>query len=218
MEKKKYASKPHVLSSRCYFSNVHSLAHNVVSILDEEQKKVLEDVRVLQIFEAPPVTQNIPLLYMLMSCYDVNRNIFSLGCKDISFSINDVAMILGLPNHGDEVMYAVKPYSKITKNELKQQLINMSRKVDDVQVKDLILHLLCNFFFPSSAERIPEILLRLCEPKEFLKHNWPKAVHMYLLNNMKIIAEKISPLDPAQVRTQDSIGYMHGCTHLLVVS
>lgn len=145
---------------------------------------------------------------------------FSFGSKELSFIVNEVALILGLPNSGEDVRFAIKPYVEITKTDLKRKLDHMARKPEDMEADALILHLLMNFFFPSSGDRIPERLVKLADLTEFVRHNWPKAVHTYLVTSMKTIANKISQLKAATsvLLPNELVGYMHGCTHLIVVS
>ncbi|KAK8938001.1 hypothetical protein KSP40_PGU001910 [Platanthera guangdongensis] len=138
----------HFLSSRCYFSNFVSQVEKIFDRLLAEEKKKLRGCKVLSIFTTPRVPQNIPLLYYLVSVYDARNDTFSIGSKELTFTPNDVALIIGLPNNEDNLVMVQKPYAIRTKATLRKEIVEMDSGSCVVSLNSLLLHVLCNLFFP----------------------------------------------------------------------
>ncbi|KAK8955273.1 hypothetical protein KSP40_PGU014592 [Platanthera guangdongensis] len=124
----------HFLSSRCYFSNFVGQVEKIIDRLLAEEKEKLRECKVLSIFTAPRVPQNIPLLYYLVSVYDARKDTFSIGSRELTFTPNDVALIIGLPNNGDNLVMVQKPYAIRTKATLRKQIAEMDSDGDDTIV------------------------------------------------------------------------------------
>ncbi|KAK8953051.1 hypothetical protein KSP40_PGU021997 [Platanthera guangdongensis] len=90
-----------------------------------EEKEKLRECKVLSIFTAPRVPQNIPLLYYLVSVYDAKKDTFSISSRELTFTPNDVALIIGLPNNGDNLDMVQKPYAIRTKATLRKEIAEM---------------------------------------------------------------------------------------------
>ncbi|KAK8938208.1 hypothetical protein KSP40_PGU007876 [Platanthera guangdongensis] len=54
----------------------------------------------------PDLPQNIPLLHLLIRCYDRDKQAFLLDNFYLRLTVNEVAMILGLPNRGRVLKFA----------------------------------------------------------------------------------------------------------------
>ncbi|KAK8959067.1 hypothetical protein KSP40_PGU022362 [Platanthera guangdongensis] len=222
MVKKELKHRPHILCTRCVVSTFCSMVQPIVDKLDEKCTSILQHTGILHLFNIPRLPQNIPLLYTLMLLYNGDRNSFKVGSREIKFTVNHVAMILGLPNRGEEVKYSSKPYSDLTKIVLKDKLTEMSKedyKVEPSNLKNLVLHLLCNFFFPYSGNKISEELLNFADPAEFPKYNWPKAIHGFLKKEFRILSEKANkrPKEELGIRPTETIGYIDGCSHVVLI-
>ncbi|KAK8963013.1 hypothetical protein KSP40_PGU012907 [Platanthera guangdongensis] len=210
----------HFLSSRCYFSNFVCQVEKIIDRLLAEEKEKLRECKVLSIFTAPRVPQNIPLLCYLVSVYDARKDTFSIGSRELTFTPNDVALIIGLPNNGDNLVMVQKPYVIRTKTTLRKEITEMDSGSCVVSLNSLLLHVLCNLFFPSSLDYIPHLFENLLDLEAFKKINWAQAIHSYLMISVRSVRGKLTPTPASNiyVQPQGSLGYLYGCTHALIVS
>ncbi|KAK8949199.1 hypothetical protein KSP39_PZI005997 [Platanthera zijinensis] len=183
----------HFLSSRCYFSNFLGQVEKIIDRLLAEDKEKLRECKVLPIFTAPRVPQNIPLLYYLVSVYDARKDTFSIGSRELKFTPNDVALILGLPNNGDNLVMVQKPYTTRTKTTLRREIAEMDSGSCVVSMTSLLLHVLCNLFFPSSLDNIPQLFENLSDLEAIKKINWAQAIHSYLMISVRSVRGKLTP-------------------------
>ncbi|KAK8952662.1 hypothetical protein KSP40_PGU009271 [Platanthera guangdongensis] len=131
--------------------------------------KKLRECKVLSIFTAPRVPQNIPLLYYLVSVYDARKDTFFICSRELTFTPNDVSLIIGLPNNGDNLVMVQKPYAIRTKATLRKKIAEMDSGSCVVSLNSLLLHVLCNLFFPSSLDYIPQLFENLSDLEAFKK-------------------------------------------------
>ncbi|KAK8959375.1 hypothetical protein KSP40_PGU009028 [Platanthera guangdongensis] len=172
----------HFLSSRCYFSNFVGQAEKIIDRLLAEEKKKLRECKILSIFTAPRVPQNIPLLYYLVSVYDARKDTFSIGSRELTFTPNDVALIIGLPNNGDNIVMVQKPYVIRTKATLRKEIAEIDSGSCVVSFNSLLLHMWFLEHTTSMPVSFPEQrprLLRWSEKYTFkLKALWTNVPRM----------------------------------------
>ncbi|KAK8948379.1 hypothetical protein KSP39_PZI005533 [Platanthera zijinensis] len=102
-------------------------------------------------------------------------------------------MIIGMPNLGLEVEVDLKPFSGLIKKELKNNIATISEVDYHLEEKDLkyvILYLICHYLFSCSCNKIPELYISLSDPTEFVKYNWQKTIHFYLMASVCGLAMK----------------------------
>ncbi|MQM18974.1 hypothetical protein Taro_051974 [Colocasia esculenta] len=123
----------------------------------------------------------------------VGGNIFLLGKKEVLFTVEDVGIILGLPNFGHPVRHygSTKKKSRLHErfgmatnfdrkkvHSLIQQLVKLD---DEANVEDTvrmwIVLLLCTFLAPRSAHSCPQQMLScLDDIQRIREYNWAAAV------------------------------------------
>ncbi|KAK8958271.1 hypothetical protein KSP40_PGU017377 [Platanthera guangdongensis] len=101
----------------------------------------------------PTIQQNIPLLYYIIRSYSARRNAFLLGKFYVKFTVNHVALILGLPNRGKEFQFDKIPFPNLKHKELVQELADLtvedsSPTLESRRINALIRYVLAAFFFP----------------------------------------------------------------------
>ncbi|KAK8951473.1 hypothetical protein KSP39_PZI003984 [Platanthera zijinensis] len=142
----------------------------------------------------PSLPQNIPLLYVLVRAYNRHKQAFLLGKKYCKFTVNEVAMILGLPNHGQNFTFVRLPCIDISYKDLTEDLNALawedwSPTLESRRLDSLILYLVNVFFFPLKGMKVPASLYKIRGFSNFQKYNWPKAIHEFLLSQIDTLSQ-----------------------------
>ncbi|KAK8925669.1 hypothetical protein KSP39_PZI018529 [Platanthera zijinensis] len=206
------------LNTRCIISTFNKYAEPLLQVLSEHSLDLLRKVDLLQLFSMPDVPQNIPILYRLLRLYRPDKAAFILGQYYIKFTINEVALILGLPNRGDDFHFHRTPFSGMKQSDIVAELNQLANEADSEEVEErrvdaLIKYVVAKFFFPLKSLRIPECLQQIGGLEDFRRYNWAKAIHGFL--NAQLI-----PLHKLSCKREEplSLGYLEGCSITLVVS
>ncbi|KAK8936990.1 hypothetical protein KSP39_PZI012508 [Platanthera zijinensis] len=144
------------LSCRCAVSTFMVNARPLLEIISEESKVILREANVLSLFSIPVLSQNIPLLYFLMKLYKRDKRCFLLGNHYLKLTVNEVAMILGLPNCGRDF-----PFSRLPCLELSHKdLINEMRLLVNEEWFVEHEHRRVWFFEHTNGQRVVNFLAR----------------------------------------------------------
>lgn len=207
------------LNTRCAISTFKKRAQPLLDVLSEESRDILINCSVMHFFTLPDIPQNIPLLYRLIRLYRPEKSAFLLGQYYIKMSVNEVALILGLPNSGEDYDFNRSPLSNVSIAEVEtelHELANIEEPSTDIEMQKvdaLVNYLLCRFLFPLKSLRLPVCLEKFGGVVEFRRYNWPKAVHTFLHKQFEDLYRKsCTQKEPA------SLGYLEGCSIILVVS
>ncbi|KAH0449779.1 hypothetical protein IEQ34_020471 [Dendrobium chrysotoxum] len=200
------------ITFRCRPSTFRAICDSLVGVFDKEVENVLKKLHILQFMEFPAFRQNLPLIYMLLSLWDVSRQAFIIKGHELQFTADEVALLIGLPNRGEDICWEWKPlttYSAIDiKNEIKK--INKSSHPALI-VNKYIKFLLSNLFFPFNNYRTPKKLISVAHNiNEFSRYNWAGAIRNFLVSQFDGIANKFVAESP--------LGYINGFVPLLMVS
>ncbi|KAK8962759.1 hypothetical protein KSP40_PGU018745 [Platanthera guangdongensis] len=79
--------------------------------LSKESLELLRDASLLQLFLIPDIPQIIPLLYRMIRLYMPDKEAFLLSNYYIKFTVNEVALIMGLLNMGEDFDFQRASYS-----------------------------------------------------------------------------------------------------------
>ncbi|KAK8951412.1 hypothetical protein KSP39_PZI004047 [Platanthera zijinensis] len=206
------------LSCRCAVSTFVANARPLVDVISDESKDVLREVNVLSLFSMPALPQNVPLLYVLVKMYKRDKKCFLLGNHYLKLTVNEVAMILGLPNRGREFPFSRLPCMELSHKDLLNEmhiLVNeeWSENLEQKRVNLLIRYLLIVFLFPLKTLKIPKCLGVLEDGVGALRdYNWPKAIHAFLHLQLDCLSRA------NVVREADTcLGYFEGCSAVLLV-
>lgn len=206
------------LNTRCAVSTFKRQAEPLLAVISDQAKQLLINASVFHFFSLPDLPQNVPLLYRLIRLYRPDKNAFLLGKYYLKMSVNEVALILGLPNSGEDFNFRRSPASKITQADIVEQLNTLANTEavsygDDMERVDaLVKYVLIRFLFPLKSLRIPMCLKDFRGLDEFQRFNWPKAVHTFLHKQF----ESLYNLSCSR-NEQSSLGYLEGCSIVLVV-
>lgn len=179
---------------------------------------MLNEARVLPLFSIPKIPQNIPLLYILVRLYNREKQAFHLGKYSVNLTINEIALIMGLPNRGLDFSFVRKPFAKVTQKKLIEEMKGLATEewsptLDKRRVDILVRYLVVVFMFPQMGLKIPASLLTIKGVKEFMMYNWPKAIHKFLHGQLIELSSRSALRDPG-----DNLGYFEGCSVVLLVS
>ncbi|KAK8933916.1 hypothetical protein KSP39_PZI015727 [Platanthera zijinensis] len=206
------------LSCRCAVSTFVANARPLLEVISEESKVVLRETNVLPLFFIPALPQNIPLLFVLVKLYRRDKGCFLLGNHYLKLTVNEVAMILGLPNRGRDFPFSRLPCSELSHKDLINEMRHLvneewSIELEQRRVNTLIRYLLIVFFFPMKTLKIPTCLGLLEDGIVALReYNWPKAIHAFLHSQLDCLSRANA------VRDADTcLGYFEGCSIVALV-
>ncbi|KAK8926010.1 hypothetical protein KSP39_PZI018617 [Platanthera zijinensis] len=125
------------------------------------------------------------MLYYIIRSYTAKRNAFLLGKFYVKFTVNHVALILGLPNRGREFQFERIPLSNRKHKELARELADLTAEdssptLESRRINCLIRYVLTVLFFPLKGLKVPTCLLDFNGLENFAAVNWPKAIHTFL--------------------------------------
>ncbi|KAK8962767.1 hypothetical protein KSP40_PGU012967 [Platanthera guangdongensis] len=189
----------------------------LLDVLEEESKQILREVGVLPLFQIPSLPQNTPLLYVIVRAFNRDKQAFLIGNNYLKLTVNDVALILGLPNRGIDFIFVRLPCIDLTHKDLIEQINHLSVEdwsptLESRRLDRFIRYLVNVFFFPLKGMKIPTSLHKINGLLTFIKYNWPKAIHRFLLS-------QIDALSQASVvkKIGVNLGYLEGCATILLV-
>ncbi|KAK8963508.1 hypothetical protein KSP40_PGU004958 [Platanthera guangdongensis] len=110
------------LSCRCASNTFTAIVTPLLNRLSEESIKALRDARLLLLFRMPTIPQNIPMLYVLLRLYNKDKQAFQLGKYLVKMTVNEVALILGLPNAGLRFKFSRSPVVDKTHKILTEEI------------------------------------------------------------------------------------------------
>ncbi|KAK8946625.1 hypothetical protein KSP39_PZI006927 [Platanthera zijinensis] len=129
---------------------------------------------------------NIPLLYVLVRAFNRDKQAFLIGNNYLKLTVNEVVLILGLPNRGLDFTFVRLPCIDLTHKDLIEEINNLvvedwSPTLESRRLDSLIIYLVNVFFFPLKGMKIPASLHKIDCLSTFVMYNWPKTIHHFLL-------------------------------------
>ncbi|KAK8963203.1 hypothetical protein KSP40_PGU011315 [Platanthera guangdongensis] len=206
------------LSCRCAVSTFVANARPLLDVISDDSKGVLREANVLHLFSMPALPQNISLLYVLVKMYKRDKKCFLSGNHYLKLIVNEVAMILGLPNRGREFLFSRLPFMELSHKDLLNEMHTLvneewSENLEQKRVNLLIRYLLIVFLFPLKTLKIPKCLGVLDDDVGALRdYNWPKVIHAFLHLQLDCLSRA------NVVREADTcLGYFEDCSIVLLV-
>ncbi|KAL0910673.1 hypothetical protein M5K25_018750 [Dendrobium thyrsiflorum] len=203
-----YSPKIHF---RCRASTFRQVCDRLRATFGEELVNALRLLQLDQFLLMPAFKQNVPLVHMLLTKWNVKKQCFVIKGKNIPFTAEEVALITGLLNRGADFVVGNGRTSGVTANDLRHEIDGMKRSTP---LKDLlekfIVYLLSNLFFPLANFRVPSSILPVAEnAEEFLKYNWSASIREFLVAEFDSIA--------AKHRNNTPLGYINGFVIILII-
>ncbi|PKU79904.1 hypothetical protein MA16_Dca012092 [Dendrobium catenatum] len=156
--------------------------------------------------------QNVPLIHMLLSKWDMKSESFIIKGQSLKFTSDEVALLIGMPNRGLIFDIGSARSSGKTSNDIRHDIERMdnSTTLDDL-VKCFLLYLLSNIFYPMANFRIPVAIFELLNtPDMFNQYNWPESIRGFLVEEFNGVATKQAK--------GFALGYVNGFVMILIVS
>ncbi|KAL0904625.1 hypothetical protein M5K25_026754 [Dendrobium thyrsiflorum] len=196
---------------RCRASTFRQVCDRLRATFGEEFVNALRLLQLDQFLLMPAFKQNVPLVYMLLTKWNVKKQCFVIKGKNIPFTAEEVAMITGLPNRGADFVVVNGRISGVTANDLRHEIDGMKRSTPLKELLEkFIVYLLSNLFFPLANFRVPSSILTVAEnAEEFLMYNWPASIRQFLVAEFDSIA--------AKHRNNTPLGYINGFVIILII-
>ncbi|PKU59632.1 hypothetical protein MA16_Dca027361 [Dendrobium catenatum] len=156
--------------------------------------------------------QNVPLIYMLLSNWDMKTESFIIKGQSLEFTSDEVALLIGMPNRGIIFDVGNARSTRKTSNNIRHDIERMDNTtpMDDL-VKGFLLYLLSNIFYPMTNFRIPSSILKVVKNVEsFNKYNWPESIRSFLVQEFNIVATKKAK--------GSALGYVNDFVMIVIVS
>ncbi|XP_057458460.1 protein MAINTENANCE OF MERISTEMS-like [Lotus japonicus] len=183
-----------------------------VQRLTAEQRSAISRTGFGSLLSVPNQTLNKVFLTEVMEAWDSERRVFAVGTGEISMSLLDVALILGVPVVGDpvvlteeeafsemeEVYGAARGKRKVAMGSLEARLDSIGDVVSDDFVRTFLLYTIGTFLSSNDAKVDSRYLNFLCDLEGVSGFAWGGAV----------VEDLCQWLDK---RKQNNVQYVGGC-------
>ncbi|KAL0925954.1 hypothetical protein M5K25_004331 [Dendrobium thyrsiflorum] len=204
---KGYSPKIHF---RCRTSTFRKVCDELVSKFGDQFVERLREININQFLLLPSIPQNVPLVHMLLMQWDMSKECFLINGEMIKFTSEEVALLVGLPNRGLKFEIGSGRISGVTANDIRHNIeqMDVATPIEDL-VKEFIVYLLSNIFFPMGNFRVPTGIEEVATNVDtFGTYNWPESIRDFLVKEFNSIADKHSK--------GFSLGYVNGFVHILI--
>ncbi|KAI0493343.1 hypothetical protein KFK09_027620 [Dendrobium nobile] len=197
---------------RCQTSTFREVCNQLVRRFGDPLVERLQQLQISQFLRLPLMSKNVPLMYMLVTNWDLKIESFIIKGHRLEFKFDEVALIIDMPNRG--IIFDVgtaRSTGKIS-NDIRHDIERMdsSTQRDDL-VKGFVLYLLSNIFYPMVNFRIPSSILEVVENVDnFDSYNWPESIRGFLVNEFNLVATKQAK--------GSALGYVNGFVMIVIVS
>ncbi|KAL0922860.1 hypothetical protein M5K25_006890 [Dendrobium thyrsiflorum] len=202
-----YSPKIHF---RCITSTFRKVCDELVSKFGEQFVERLREININQFLLLPSIPQNVPLVHMLLMQWDMSKECFVINGELIKFTSKEVALLVGLPNRGLKFEIGSGRISGVTANDIRHNIeeMDVATQTEDL-VKEFIVYLLSNIFFPMGNFRVPTGIEEVATNVDtFGTYNWLESTRDFLVKEFNSIADKHSK--------GFSLGYVNGFVHILI--
>ncbi|KAK8960632.1 putative ubiquitin-like-specific protease 1B [Platanthera guangdongensis] len=192
------------LSSRCSSKSFTAHVTPLVNMLSEDSKEALHMACIFPLLMMPGIPQNIPLLYVLLRLYNRDKQAFLISNYYMKLTVNEVTLVLGLPNSGVPFKFTRSPLLDLTHKCLNKKLSEVTEEEWSPALEERRISLI-NLKVPACLDDIKDI-------QDFVKYNWPQAIHGFLHSQFDGLS-KICEVRGAG----ENIRYLEGCSTVLLV-
>ncbi|KAI0516105.1 hypothetical protein KFK09_008777 [Dendrobium nobile] len=166
---------------------------------------------------------NMEIVDALLGFWDEEHCGFLIGGIIIPFTVDDIALITGLPNRGQKV---VRPslasnccsefqsiYLTIRNIERSLDIILRNRndpnpEADKQFVQQMILYLWGSVLFPSSSRTVPRYMAYYLQNLDSIgSFNWAEALHSFLVKEINVKSKVVKERNEGK---EVVVGYMNG--------
>ncbi|KAH0450206.1 hypothetical protein IEQ34_020898 [Dendrobium chrysotoxum] len=199
------------VTSRCYVTTFRKICDAFVEIIDDEVEQTFRNLKIHQFLKFPAFQQCIPLLYEILKFWNAADEGFVVNDHLLKFTSDEVSLLTGLPNRGDEIKWKVDPLTGPLSTDIKTEITKLDRLyVNATKIKTFIMFLLSNLFFPLNNHKTPRRLISIANNvNEFNSINWASCIRNFMINEFNTITDKFAMEKP--------LGYINGFFPLLLI-
>ncbi|KAI0508056.1 hypothetical protein KFK09_014190 [Dendrobium nobile] len=128
------------ISYRCYVSTFRTMCDTFSDIIPVEIEEKLKELNIYQFLQFSEFEQNAPLIYQLLTMWNIEKKSFIIEGHVVPFTADEVALLTGLPNRGEEITWMTLPSSTISSKDIKTELFELTRESSpDTMLKTFIM-------------------------------------------------------------------------------
>ncbi|KAH0455678.1 hypothetical protein IEQ34_015710 [Dendrobium chrysotoxum] len=95
------------VTSRCYVTTFRKICDAFAEIIDDEVEQTFRNLKIYQFLKFPAFQQCIPLLFEILKFWNAADEGFVVNCHLFKFTSDEVSLLTGLPNIGDEIKWKI---------------------------------------------------------------------------------------------------------------
>ncbi|KAH0468765.1 hypothetical protein IEQ34_001997 [Dendrobium chrysotoxum] len=131
------------VTSRCYVTTFRKICDAFVEIIDDEVEQTFRNLKIHQFLKFPAFQQCIPLLFEILKFWNAADEGFVVNGHLLKFTSDEVSLLTGLPNRGDEIKWKVDPLTGPLSTDIKTEITKFDRlSVNATKIKTFIMYLL----------------------------------------------------------------------------
>ncbi|XP_020589050.1 uncharacterized protein LOC110030606 [Phalaenopsis equestris] len=173
---------------------------------------------------------NMEIVDALLGFWDEGHCGFLIGGVIIPFTVDDIALITGLPNRGQNVVRQKRALSLdpefsriyLTKNIIRRRLDNILRNRNDHNpetdkrfVQQMILFLWVSVLFPSGSGVVPRYMAYYVKDLDSIgSYNWAEALHSFLVKEINAKSKVVKERNEGK---EVAVGCMNGLSFTITV-
>ncbi|KAH0448558.1 hypothetical protein IEQ34_022358 [Dendrobium chrysotoxum] len=181
------------VTSQCYVTTFRKICDAFVEIIDDEVEQTFRNLKIHQFLKFPAFQQCIPLLFEILKFWNAADEGFVVNGHLLKFTSDEMSLLTGLPNRGDEIKWKVDPMTGPLSTDIKTEITKLDRlSVNATKIKTFIMLI-------SIANNV----------KEFNSINWAAYIRNFMVNEFNTITDKFAMEKP--------LGYINGFFPLLLI-
>ncbi|KAH0450585.1 hypothetical protein IEQ34_021277 [Dendrobium chrysotoxum] len=199
------------ITSRCYVMTFRKICDAFVEIIDDEVEQTFRNLKIHQFLKFSAFQQCIPLLFEILKFWNAADEGFVVNGDLLKFTSDEVSLLIGLPNRGDEIKWKVDPLTGPLSTDIKIEITKLDRlSVNATKIKTFIIFLLSNLFIPLNNHKTPRRLISIANNvNEFNSINWAACIRNFMVNEFNTITNKFAMEKP--------LGYINSFFPLILI-
>ncbi|PKU77323.1 hypothetical protein MA16_Dca018954 [Dendrobium catenatum] len=127
----------HPISYRCYVSTFRTICDTFSEIIALEIEEKSKNLNIYQFLHFPEFEQKAPLIYQLLIMWNIQKQSFIIEGHIVPFTADEVALLAGLPNKGEEITWLTLPTTTITSKGYGNVIVSR-REMDKILSNDYL--------------------------------------------------------------------------------
>ena len=212
---------------------LHKLISELDNHISSEQLAAVMRTPFHQYWKIPDIPVSSRFIIAVLKQWDSNNTSLNIASKALSFTAEDLSVVLGIKAHGRQVqLRSLQKKSKTLRDLFKSSTTNadhqmlmemlwmLAGRTDEEGVNDFVRTFVLMVFntvlFPTKIFRIPpKLFVYVDNIEELACYNWGRAVHEFLVVSIRRFLEKKGL---QKLIDQNNITYIDGCIVGVLVS